>query len=331
MWESLDGFSGNGNNWKEEITNNAKKKRFDTNSCRQINQVFQLRANIWRGLVKMNEFSKKLCESDNEDKNAFHRTDRDFLRTSLKKQEEQLKDLIRVEKKCSGPVGNYPIHDCILLGHLNLAKELISEDPTFLDQRYENDFDFWHSLVPKLRRDSGLYTGETVLHLAIGSCSPDSDFVKFVLEQVSAKSKLQEMICSRAVGLFFQPPWVLEEKPSFLRSLLSPTRQPHRANKTSRCYYGEFPLSFASSVGNIEVCGHIRFFLQQDSGSGWHKVLFNQDSNGNTALHMAVIHRQVAVVKWLLDAEEELSDSAKWEHRKSLLVMGISQFSFLDY
>ena len=187
MWGSLDGFSGNGNNWKEEITDNAKKKRFDTNSCRQINQVLQLRANIWRGLVKMNEFSKKLCESDNEDKNAFHRTDREILRTSLKKQEEQLKDLIREEKKSSGP------------------------------------------------------------------------------------------------------------------------------------------------VGNIEVCGHIRFFLQQDSGSGWHKVLFNQDSNGNTALHMAVIHRQVAVVKWLLDAEEELSDSAKWEHRKSLLVMGISQFSFLDY
>ena len=60
----------------------------------------------------------------------------------------------------------------------------------------------------------------------------------------------------------------------------------HRATGTffapgKRCYYGELPLSFAVSVGRPEI---VEYLLQQGANPA------EVDSQGNNALHMAIIH-----------------------------------------
>jgi hypothetical protein len=105
-------------------------------------------------------------------------------------------------------------------------------------------------------RNDGLYTGETVLHIAI---------VKENFELVRELVDRGACLSSRAIGVFFQPkcvPWL--ERPSMLLWdrvkdwVLSTDRNfavlKVEFNPESRCYYGEFPLSFAASVGNAEIC-----------------------------------------------------------------------------
>eukprot|EP01061_Rhynchopus_euleeides_P014424 TRINITY_DN25000_c0_g1_i1.p1 TRINITY_DN25000_c0_g1~~TRINITY_DN25000_c0_g1_i1.p1 ORF type:complete len:897 (+),score=317.42 TRINITY_DN25000_c0_g1_i1:159-2849(+) len=59
-------------------------------------------------------------------------------------------------------------------------------------------------------------------------------------------------------------------------------------------YFGEYPLSFAVACGNLEVA---EILVAEGRGK---QVLFNRDSFGNTALHIATIHRRKELLDWLL-------------------------------
>jgi hypothetical protein len=185
-----------------------------------------------------------------------------------------------------GPVGEYPLHCCFLLGLHELGAVLIEKiynTPERLSIPYKNDLDPWrrpgikeeegiaqsrpqhkeHHTTEKVTDsedllDDGLYTGETILHIAIVQEKPQ--IVHKLLEQGIE-------ICSRARGVFFQPRYRLPSIKELTRlqkweAMLVGIDLEHELfaavkkieNTFSECYYGEYPLSFAASVGNVEIC-----------------------------------------------------------------------------
>ena len=194
----------------------------------------------------------------------------------------------------TGPVGDSPIHCCFLLGLCDLGKELISKfysSPELLSLPYKNDLEPWRQLarlgqaptnlkgiirkswqpLTASRRNStnpdlepledGLYTGETILHIAI--VQEDEEMVQFLLDEGIE-------ISSQAKGVFFQPRFQ-QPRSSDLTML---QRLKARIigvdlkadkfaavkkveNKYSGCYYGEYPLSFAASIGNVDICDQL--------------------------------------------------------------------------
>ena len=109
--------------------------------------------------------------------------------------------------------------------------------------------------------EDGLYTGETALHIAI--VNGELTMLRMLLDKGAS-------ILSRATGTFFQPITIRNR-------VLEPSRESwlirckawlegrdlgsnpfayvsQQTNESSGCYYGESPLSFAASVGNVEAC-----------------------------------------------------------------------------
>jgi ankyrin repeat protein len=173
-----------------------------------------------------------------------------------------------------GPVGESPLHTCFLLGLRRLGIEIINryyDTPELVSTPYLNDLDPWRKLVDERSkssgiqaREDGLYTGETVLHIAI--VQEDMMLVKHLLH-------LGIEISSRARGVFFQPrllkplsvdlnrwqrlkAWLLgvDLKCNKFASVSS------IENRDSGTYYGEYPLSFAASVGSIEICNILYYY-----------------------------------------------------------------------
>jgi ankyrin repeat protein len=217
-------------------------------------------------------------------------------------------------------------------------------------------------------RDGGIFTGETLLHLAV---------VQHLDETVAWLLDNGADLNARAGGMFFQPNYIetfgiakqkLMQKSAWLSdvgALLFDTGSQREKNSWGgTCYYGEYPLSFAASVGDVHIChlldckardllidglqhlqdnqvnhvgdsGNIPYsakFLaslyvemggsQADADKGGddsdmhqsinavningevEKLLYvfrnRCDSRGNTALHMAVRHKKMAVIDWLL-------------------------------
>eukprot|EP00284_Hemiselmis_tepida_P017579 CAMPEP_0174923164 /NCGR_PEP_ID=MMETSP1355-20121228/6394_1 /TAXON_ID=464990 /ORGANISM="Hemiselmis tepida, Strain CCMP443" /LENGTH=429 /DNA_ID=CAMNT_0016168821 /DNA_START=36 /DNA_END=1322 /DNA_ORIENTATION=- len=192
-------------------------------------------------------------------------------------------DRMRTE---AGPVGDIPLHACFLLGLSDVGRELV-EDLKFYDRDkkvnlntpYKSDLDFWkeNGVLDKNdpEDDGGLYTGETCLHIAIvQSDDSDPELVRWFLEQGAE-------VTAQATGAFFKGPVIKrranEGKPKlaavpgvagyklsawkrlsgWLQSREGGDKGPSRRtlhNAFSACDYGEFPLSFAASVGSIEIC-----------------------------------------------------------------------------
>jgi hypothetical protein len=110
-------------------------------------------------------------------------------------------------------------------------------------------------------RDGGLFTGETVLHIAIVQKRLDS--IKWLLDHGS------ELTC-RAVGLFFQGmkipkftddmTWRMET----LAGMMAKLGSVHSVFNFEEnmlggsCSFGEFPLSFAAAVGDACACHLLR-------------------------------------------------------------------------
>jgi ankyrin repeat protein len=123
-------------------------------------------------------------------------------------------------------------------------------------QPLEKDPDTSQETLEQL--EDGLYTGETILHIAI------------VQEKVNAVHALLERgieLSTRASGVFFQPRFQMPHTAdlSFLQKVkariigidleLERFAAVKRIENTySGCYYGEYPLSFAASVGNVDIC-----------------------------------------------------------------------------
>lgn len=81
----------------------------------------------------------------------------------------------------------------------------------------------------------------------------------------------------------------------FLVSCFTPKARAHGTFflPSGKAYYGEYPLSFATCIGNKEVVT-----LLANAGAS----LFAKDTClGNTALHMAVIYEQKEVYDHILD------------------------------
>ena len=204
-----------------------------------------------------------------------------------------------------GPLGESPVHVCILLGLKDVACKMIERfytTPELVSVQYQNDLAPWRRcdcLPPEL--EDGMYTGETCLHMAI--LQEDVQLVGYLLDK-------NIDLMARATGRFFQPRLIrqrilgldvwrlLSERWSIVReenarsegctasflqmmgmqfeggedqhltawqllyawasglfftSRVRGARSLTVVNELSSCYYGEYPLSFAASVGNTII------------------------------------------------------------------------------
>lgn len=156
-----------------------------------------------------------------------------------------------------GTVGETILHLCLLNAsqiHADLAKRLLQIYPNMINDIYVGEE----------------YYGEAILHIAI--VNEDPAMVKFLLDN-GADYEL------RACGNFFCPD---DQKDSRTDSM------DHEwvdvcvnTNYVGYVYWGEYPLSFAACLGQEEC---VRLLLAKGADPNL------QDTNGNTVLHMLVIH-----------------------------------------
>jgi hypothetical protein len=219
--------------WAEvlrEIAELEKRSRsLPRKEWREINQAQQLLQRVWKYLTNMER------DCDPESTGARH-----FLQ------------VYGGDNHLPGPVGDFPIHNCFLLKQYRVGMQMILECPKLVQQAYVSDIDPWRRVVcrSEMDDDDGLYTGETLLHLAIGI--GEVELVKFLLKNGADLN-------AKATGQFFMPSWIPIKLPSnplvrFKYSVFFPVNLGARCNEYSRCYFGELPLSFAASVGSVEIC-----------------------------------------------------------------------------
>ena len=328
---------------------------------RDKNKKLQLEQPIWNMLSEILDLQERIAKQEEIEKAGIVDTSNGKIATKIADLKRQKADKEKeVLDKCNerfeggeryaylhGPVGELPVHNCLLLRLVDLTKRLVDKMHTpdrlsanynskhDVNMPYVNDFDVWKrpgidilsNLAPD---DGGLYTGETLLHLAI--VQRDMDLVRWLLSEKNSS------VASQATGAFFKASEIaISKKESTARVAgrriaieRSRRREKMKPNKETMCDYGEFPLSFAASMGQVEMMGVIKEEVEKRAenkdtfsaaldqyppglrgGASLSKLsekerlrylLLNvQDSCGNTALHMAVLHNQIASIDWLLD------------------------------
>ncbi|XP_061164690.1 transient receptor potential cation channel subfamily V member 5-like isoform X6 [Saccostrea echinata] len=167
-----------------------------------------------------------------------------------------------------GSVGETILHLCLLNAtaiHADLAKRLIQAFPKMINDIYLADE----------------YFGESILHIAI--VNEDPAMVKFLLDN---GADVQE----RACGNFFCPD---DQKSSRMDSYDHEwVDVTEKTNYEGHVYFGEFPLSFAACLGQEEC---VRLLIAKGANPNV------QDTNGNTVMHMLVIHDRKDMFNLLLD------------------------------
>ncbi|XP_071948239.1 transient receptor potential cation channel subfamily V member 5-like [Antedon mediterranea] len=162
-----------------------------------------------------------------------------------------------------GSVGETILHLCFLNKtkiHMELAMRLVTAYPTLINDIYTND----------------MYYGETCLHMAIAN--DNFKMVQFLVEHNAD-------INARCCGHFFST----EDQ---LKTRYDTYDHEHvqialKTDYDGAKYWGEYPLSFAASLGFTDIFR----YLHAKGGD-----MNAQDSNGNTALHIAVIHNQLEIL-----------------------------------
>ncbi|XP_048244960.1 transient receptor potential cation channel subfamily V member 5-like isoform X3 [Haliotis rufescens] len=156
-----------------------------------------------------------------------------------------------------GQVGETILHLCLLNSsaiHADLAKRLLRLYPQLLNDIYNGEE----------------YYGENCLHMAI--TNEDPAMVKFLLD-------LGADYHGRCCGNFFCPD---DQKDSRTDSLDHECVQVcEKTNYEGHVYLGEYPLSFAACLGQEEC---VRLLIAKGADPNL------QDNNGNTVMHMLVIH-----------------------------------------
>lgn len=138
-------------------------------------------------------------------------------------------------------------------------------------------------IFPQMVNDYSLsdeFYGETPLHLAISN--EDPEMVRIL---ISKRANLH----SRCVGSMFAPNDQKVNRKDTLNSEF-PTI-PTKTNFEGLAYFGEYPLNFAACL-NQEECVRLLFATGADPNK--------QDLNGNTALHMMVIHNNLKMFQLIL-------------------------------
>lgn len=161
-----------------------------------------------------------------------------------------------------GAVGESVLHLCLLNAsslHADLAKRLLRFYPKLIIDTYMADE----------------YYGENVLHIAI--VNEDPAMVKYLLD---AGAKVDERCC----GAFMCPE---DQKGSRYDSVdFEHVGVNTMTNYEGYVYWGEYPLSFAACLGQVEC---YRLTLAKGADPDY------RDTNGNTALHMLVIYEKLAM------------------------------------
>uniref|UniRef100_A0A8W8L649 Transient receptor potential cation channel subfamily V member 6 n=1 Tax=Magallana gigas TaxID=29159 RepID=A0A8W8L649_MAGGI len=157
----------------------------------------------------------------------------------------------------TGSVGETILHLCLLNAtaiHADLAKRLIQAYPKMINDIYLADE----------------YFGESILHIAI--VNEDPAMVKFLLDNGAD-------VHERACGNFFCPD---DQKSSRMDTYDHEwVDVTEKTNYEGHVYFGEYPLSFAACLGQEEC---VRLLVAKGANPNY------QDSNGNTVMHMLVIH-----------------------------------------
>ncbi|VVC37752.1 Ankyrin repeat,Ankyrin repeat-containing domain,Ion transport domain [Cinara cedri] len=173
-----------------------------------------------------------------------------------------------------GTVGETALHLCLLNAtsiHADLAKRLLHFYPKLVNDIYMIDE----------------YYGESVLHMAI--VNEDPAMVKVLMD---SGADLNE----RCFGNFMSTE---DQKASRSDSLdhewvnLCPD-----TNYEGYVYWGEYPLSFAACLGQEES---YRLMLARGADPN------NQDTNGNTVLHMLVIYEKIPTFDMAYEIGAELN------------------------
>ncbi|XP_013397110.1 transient receptor potential cation channel subfamily V member 5 [Lingula anatina] len=156
-----------------------------------------------------------------------------------------------------GTVGESILHLCLLNAtsvHADLAKRLLQVYPKLINDIYVSEE----------------YYGENVLHMAISN--EDPAMVKFLLDH---GADVHERCC----GNFFCPDDQKKTRSDVYDQEWVEVSQ--ETNYDGMLYFGEYPLSFAACLGQEEC---VRLLVAKGADPNL------QDTNGNTALHMIVIH-----------------------------------------
>jgi len=217
----------------------------------------------------------------------------------------------------------------------------------------------FHNVMPKrhhtvvLENDTGLFTGETLMHIALGM--EDATVVEWLMHYGAR-------LDAKAAGLFFQPRKI-PILPDHHGKLFWQDKV--EDNTRAGCYYGEFPLSFATSIGNVKIANmfisHATTVIEVHDDQGapfiaWldgqvsnlvqrseefqeryspmrtgqlnkeqrrqqrlSAFINQQDSHGNTALHMAVAFSRHDMIEYLIERSATPSLSLmNHEHRTPL-------------
>ncbi len=156
-----------------------------------------------------------------------------------------------------GRIGETLLHLCFLNtspAHNEIAKRLVKHYPNMINDIFISDE----------------YYGQTALHLAI--VNEDLYMVRYLLHN---GANIHERNCGR---FFCTDDQKCKRKPTFKCEYAT---LPMWSNYSGISYFGEYPLSVAVSLNQIDC---VRLLL------AFNADITKQDSNGNTALHMSVIH-----------------------------------------
>ena len=205
-----------------EVTEKSKKNEI-ARVCRQLNNNQQTQQLYWLNMCLIAKLleslvveKEKLLRPDlpAEDRRSVNKTIMKLKEDIALEEAELFRLLRKIARKRSGsnfcyftpgPVGDLPIHDSFLLDLTDIGLRIIEEffdSPQLVSLPYINDLDAWRQRAtnePGGSREDGLYTGETVLHIAI---------VKENIFLVDTLTKKGIDLSSRATGVFFQPRWI---------------------------------------------------------------------------------------------------------------------------
>ncbi|XP_033098366.1 transient receptor potential cation channel subfamily V member 5-like [Anneissia japonica] len=177
-----------------------------------------------------------------------------------------------------GSVGETILHLCFLNNtpaHMELAKRLLNIYPALAKDIYTHDE----------------YYGENCLHMAIANDN-------FEMVQYLVNHSVE--INARCCGHFFSTDDQIKKRfDTYDDEYVQISK---KTNYEGAKYWGEYPLSFAASLGLI----HIFRYLHAKGGH-----INAQDSNGNTAMHMAVIHNQMVRLIYFRDPGADLGGDRK--------------------